>query len=34
MSMLFHIVPISIGRDGFDIQLLVKRLTGQVGTER
>jgi hypothetical protein len=33
MRLLFHIVPKSIARDGFDIALLVKRLAEQVGPE-
>jgi hypothetical protein len=33
MPLLFHIVPKSIAREGFDIALLVRRLAEQVGPE-
>jgi hypothetical protein len=34
MPILFHIVPKSIAREGFDIPLLVQRLAEHVGPER
>jgi hypothetical protein len=34
MPLLFHIVPKSIAREGFDIPLLVRRLAEHVGPER
>jgi Na+/melibiose symporter-like transporter len=34
MPILYYIVPKSIGREGFDIPLLVRRLTEHVGPER
>jgi hypothetical protein len=34
MPILFHIVPKSIAREGFDIPLLVRRLAEHVGPER
>jgi hypothetical protein len=34
MPLLFHIVPKSIAREGFDVPLLVKRLADHVGPER
>jgi YcxB-like protein len=34
MPVLYYIVPKSIGREGFDVPLLVRRLAEQVGPER
>jgi hypothetical protein len=34
MPIMFHIVPKSIAREGFDIPLLVQRLAEHVGPER
>ena len=34
MPILYYIVPKSIQREGFDIPLLIQRLTEHVGTER
>jgi hypothetical protein len=34
MPLLFHIVPKSVAREGFDIALLVRRLAEQIGPER